>query len=458
LTALVAVAFAVRHLNILFLKLGWILIFPAVAAVRSLFVRIPSPSGVPLDAKEAPQLFALLERIRNDLDAPRPSAVLVDDDLNASIVQEPRFGIFGGARSYVVIGLPLAQALSPAQLEAVLAHEFGHLTRNHGRIATAVFSLYRLWQHLLAAMEQHANWLLAVMIPFYRWYLPRFENYSSGLTRRVEEEADRLAAERVGSLEAARALVAIDVQAQRLARDFWPGIWRRVNAEPEPPALYAAMVAELRTPVPGAEDLVSVALTRATERGDTHPALRDRLMALGVCAEDAVSELESAAIGPSAAQVYLGDVLAQLERTFDASWSEAARSSWRESHAEAHARTEELERLEKSATEGTLSADDARKQAMLAALARREDAIGLLTATAQRSPDDAAIHFHLGRLLVEERRDGAGIAHLERAMELERMVTPAAAYVAATYLSRAGESNEAWAYRRRIEDHTPVAR
>jgi hypothetical protein len=55
---------------------------------------------------------------------PRFHHVLVTDDFNAAVVQAPRLGLFGWYRNYLLIGLPLAKALTVEQFKAVLAHEF----------------------------------------------------------------------------------------------------------------------------------------------------------------------------------------------------------------------------------------------------------------------------------------------------------------------------------------------
>ena len=43
--------------------------------------------------------------------------------------------MFGWYRNYLLIGLPLAKALTVEQFKAVLAHEFGHLAKGHGAMS-----------------------------------------------------------------------------------------------------------------------------------------------------------------------------------------------------------------------------------------------------------------------------------------------------------------------------------
>ena len=103
--------------------------------LKALWVRIPPPEGAEVTARQAPELFAMIEELRRALGAGRFHHVLVTDDFNAGVVQAPRLGLFGWHRNYLLIGLPLAKALGIEQFKAVLAHEFGHLAKGHGRVS-----------------------------------------------------------------------------------------------------------------------------------------------------------------------------------------------------------------------------------------------------------------------------------------------------------------------------------
>ena len=91
--------------------------------LRALWIRIEPPAGRPIGAGEAPELFALIDGLREQLRAPRFHEVLVTDDFNAGVVQSPRLGIFGWPRNYLLVGLPLMKSLTVEQFKAVLAHE-----------------------------------------------------------------------------------------------------------------------------------------------------------------------------------------------------------------------------------------------------------------------------------------------------------------------------------------------
>ena len=93
--------------------------------VRAIWVRVPAPEGVLVDAKQAPALFAMIAELQQALRAPTFHRVLITDDFNAAVVQTPQLGIFGWSRNYLIIGLPLLKSLRVEHVKAVLAHELG---------------------------------------------------------------------------------------------------------------------------------------------------------------------------------------------------------------------------------------------------------------------------------------------------------------------------------------------
>src|SRR5688572_6982158 len=138
--ALIATLLAAAAVSVVWLKAAGVKIAFVVGVflwmvLKALWVKVPPPEGTEIIERDSPELFAMIEKIRRDLRGPRFHHVLVTDDFNAAVVQAPRLGIFGWYRNYLLIGLPLAMALSMDQFKAVLAHEFGHLAKGHGAMS-----------------------------------------------------------------------------------------------------------------------------------------------------------------------------------------------------------------------------------------------------------------------------------------------------------------------------------
>src|ERR1041385_6432264 len=129
------------------------------AVLKALLIRIPAPKGAPVTRAEAPALFALLDDLRAQLRSVPFHHVLVVPEHNAAVVQVPRLGVLGWSRNYLLLGMPLLEAHSPEEVRAVLAHEFAHLSRAHGRFSHWIYRLRRSWENVFRQFrsEEHTS-------------------------------------------------------------------------------------------------------------------------------------------------------------------------------------------------------------------------------------------------------------------------------------------------------------
>ena len=150
---LVALVASVVVLQALAIKLILVVGFFLWMLLTALWVKIDRPTGTEIEAGQAPELFTTVEGLRRRLSAPRFHHTLITEDFNAGVVQSPRLGIFGWPRNYLLIGLPLIKALTVEQFKAVLAHEFGHLAKRHGKVSNWIYRQRLRWSRLLAVLD-----------------------------------------------------------------------------------------------------------------------------------------------------------------------------------------------------------------------------------------------------------------------------------------------------------------
>ena len=100
--------------------------------VRALWIRFVPPEGHALQPDEAPELRAEVERIRNAVGAAPLHGIVINAELNAAAAFVPHGVGLWRQRHYLILGLPLLQALDRRELAAVVAHEFGHFHGGHG--------------------------------------------------------------------------------------------------------------------------------------------------------------------------------------------------------------------------------------------------------------------------------------------------------------------------------------
>lgn len=458
LLALLGYAVISGHARYYSVKGIWALILFVGIILRAMWVRFEPPQGKEIRPAEAPQLFRAIEELTSALRTPHFHHVLMTGDFNAAIVQVPRLGVLGWQRNYLLLGLPLMQALSPEQFRAVVAHELGHLSGNHGRFGGWIYRVYKTWCQLLERLEAEGHWGTKIFQWFFSWYAPFFSAYSFALRRANEYVADRCSVELTSAQHAAEALINSEVKGWLLQESFWESIYKQADDQPQPTAKpFAEMATALRIG-PKPEEVVTYldrALARKTNTTDTHPSLADRLIALGYLKPsdgngNAREKIASpVALTQTAAEFFLGDALPQLLEHFNLDWQRAVQPKWQERYQYAQQARQALRQLEEKAETQPLTEEEAFNRARLTAEFRDEqEAIPLLQELLARQPQHAAANYLLGRLLLQQ-GEAAGLQHLDNAMNVDAKAIPYGCELAYRFLRERGQEQEAERYRER---------
>ncbi len=415
---LLALAASVLVLKALAVKFILIVAVFLWVVLKALWVRIPPPDGTEVTSRDVPDLFAMIRDLQKQLGAPPFHKVLITDDFNAGVVQAPRLGVFGWHQNYLLIGLPLMKSLTEEQFKAVLAHEFGHLAKGHGRLSNWIYRQRLRWSRLMSALEQSESKGGFLFRPFLNWYAPYFNAYSFPLARANEYEADATSARLTSPAAAAQALTSVNVIGSYLEEYYWPQIHRQADDLPQPGfAPYAGMGKGVTTEIDpvAAQNWLQQALAQSTTSDDTHPALTERLKAIG----------QSPHLAPpqsgDAADRLLGSILARITENFDRRWQQHVQPHWEQRYREVQEGRHELEQLEAKRDSGNeLTLQEAFDRACLTESFGKdvEKALVQFRELHQRKPDDATICYHLGVRMLNHDEEG-GIALVKRAMELD---------------------------------------
>jgi Zn-dependent protease with chaperone function len=423
---------------------------------KSLWVKFDPPEGRRLSRARAPRLFDTIDDVCRTLRAPRADVVLLTDDYNAAVSQIPRLGVFGWHRDYLIVGLPLMQALPPDEWRGVLAHEFSHLSRAHARFGNWIYRVRKTWYQLMNTLENERRGGGAWMFRrFFHWYAPYFGAYSFVLARRDEFEADKLAATVVGARAMARGLILSGVRSRVLEERFWPEVEREVLTRATPPDnIHSRMASVLRSGLDQSPVRSWVCDRLAVETGsdDTHPAPRDRIAALGVAVDDAMDSggSPSEPVRVTAAEYFLGDLATEVTAELDSAWQAAASSWWPERHERERSEEEALTSLEQrqaSLDDGELwelaRLTDARRSADAAEPYLRELLI--------RIPRHAAASYTLGYNLLSK-NDEEGVGLIESAIDIDPEALAPGSRIIAAWLRRRGRTEDAQRYEAQASD------
>ncbi|NMG15050.1 M48 family metallopeptidase [Aromatoleum bremense] len=293
--------------------LGW-LIAPAAC-----------PDGVRLPREAARSLYAMIDQMSQRFGGIPVDAVWIGGDMNAAILQRPRWGWVGPIETHLIIGLPLAHSVSRRQFCAILAHEFAHLACQRQRLDAWGGHLRAWWFRVLDRCIDGTPLLGRGL----EWGFAGDLRDALRLARIEEFEADAVAARVVGAGLVGEALVEVALKERFLSEDYWRKVMAQSRLQPEPSIrpyrdMGLGMMAGFRRPMPGSLDL------RRWMAGDEehvpvasfHPTVAERLRALRVRA--AVSHGERMSV----ADACLAPLLPTLAWVFDRAWWEDSRLAW----------------------------------------------------------------------------------------------------------------------------------
>jgi Zn-dependent protease with chaperone function len=279
-----------------------VLAFIVVGRVFRSSILLPAReiAGIAVLEADQPAVWTTVREAAAAAGTAPPEFLWIDSRFNASVFEQARWlGLRSGPR-HLVIGAPLLVALSPIELDAVLAHEFGHFAHGDTRLLPVIMrgraglaGALRTASFFTTNSVSNGRWLLNLqwmVVRLVRAYAVRFLTVTQGISRAQEYAADRISAKLCGR-DTAAALIAELPAYQAAYRHFrerfadaaaglglvprseelFPGFGRMLDE----PRWQGTVEAERRAPS-----------AHIPARFDSHPAIADRVLALRALPDD----------------------------------------------------------------------------------------------------------------------------------------------------------------------------
>jgi hypothetical protein len=274
------------------------------------------PAGAMLDRKKVPALFVLINELRQQYHAPWIDRVMISGEFELRIVKTPYCGLPLWSTRTLMIGLPLAQSLSPTQFRCELARRLGQDSRRHNPLVNWLAQLRWLWPLYTNGTKDGGPGFQPIRW-FFKVFAPLYARVSLPVARLDELAADSCAMETCSDEEVLDTITTEAVCHRFIIEKYWP-TYQRLTARVREvlPKPHAGMAAVLRTGLQGEkyQEWLMVAINRESRLDESMPSLRQRVDNIGH-RKPATNGLGLAA--ESAVTVYFGPAGEELDAALE---------------------------------------------------------------------------------------------------------------------------------------------
>jgi Zn-dependent protease with chaperone function len=275
------------------------------------------------DETAAPGLWAIWKELDRAFARSRRT-LIIDDNFNASIMEESRYAGLFRQHVTMTVGLPLLIVLDERAIRAIIAHEIAHTRLRHTSGGTNLYDFVAASENVLYYADPDrtitgrvAHALLHSLI---EWLWAEYR----ALSRENELCADGDAAKQVGREGMARALVLTEGGGARLTELVMMPLEKEmlgaIKAPAPPLQRMISLLEEIRAP----EQVAAAAVAGLKSEQDPesrHPPFGKRLANLGFTDIPPIGKVETSAID----QLLSPETASELLTRFDDEWRKKVR-------------------------------------------------------------------------------------------------------------------------------------
>ncbi|MEZ4921520.1 MAG: M48 family metallopeptidase, partial [Saprospiraceae bacterium] len=184
-----------------------------------------------LKQEDAPELYGMIEKIVDQVGTHFPNKIYISPEVNASVFYDSSFwSMFLPIKKNLLIGMGLVNSTTKSELEAILAHEFGHFSQKTMKVGSYVYHVNQIIFRLFNSQdfqERYSAWqnqhyvfylfvwlalklIQGIQLIFGKLYGLVNLSYM-GLSREMEFHADAIAVSITGSQPLKTSLLRMDL-------------------------------------------------------------------------------------------------------------------------------------------------------------------------------------------------------------------------------------------------------
>lgn len=410
-----AVGFLIDHYV---LDLSLVVLFPIVLLALIIYFVFYSgekrqPNGVQLSKVDAPELFAVIQEVRTQLEARNIHQVVLSSNYEVRIQYSRLLGMIGTRSRTLYIGVPVLLTQSVDGFKSLLAQEMAHIAAVHGKLRNLVYEVHQIYVEFNEQLELKSGFFSSLFAGFFHRYVPIFLRETLEYQRKDDVLADQLAVLVTDRQTTASAIISAEVYDHMMDNEFDSALFENARDQAEPPHDFLERFRDYIAHSVTVEDynrvsnkiLVDVSATGTQNES----SIRERLVAM-----NAEIPVGKPSIDISAVQL-LGSRQNQIMRQVNNRWQDEIEVFWRDLHAQYAERKQRYEELKnKDRTD-----EEAWEYILCVEVVDGVDtALPLMLQYLESNREDVSANFSVGRILLE-RDDEAGIEYLRKAIQYQ---------------------------------------
>ncbi len=200
---------------LLILSFAGVLLLWEIAKAFRFRAKLPS-NFHPIEAREYPALFAIIDEVTGNLHLSPIERVYVSPDATAAVFIQPQLrNLLFEPKRNLVIGMGFLTQMDDDEIRAVLYHEFGHYVQTEMKSSLSVYAVGQFSKSFVSIreMKKESTWQqqlkvqLLLFTYFTIWFCNRINKAYSQLAKQMEYDADDVAVKYVGAATLQRTLL-----------------------------------------------------------------------------------------------------------------------------------------------------------------------------------------------------------------------------------------------------------
>ncbi|MDH5326538.1 MAG: hypothetical protein OEZ68_09330 [Gammaproteobacteria bacterium] len=210
-----------------------IMAFGIFISYRIATIKFQTPEGLAIEPGKAQELFQVIAEVEDAYKLVQVHKLVISDSYNIELLKTPRNGFPYLSHNTLVVGLPLAQTLSPEYFAIAVRRKLIQYSKRHNPIINWVNQLRHVWPLYARAFKKRG----AVGDQLIHWFFSGFSRFYEFFTRRCvqldELHADKGALDMVNAEELLKTIETMLISETFLNSKYWPNVLNAARKNPK---------------------------------------------------------------------------------------------------------------------------------------------------------------------------------------------------------------------------------